>query len=1107
MTTDLAEWLDAHGLARYARVFADHDVDFEVLADLTDADLERLGVSLGHRRKLMRALAERRDPTLAKPPPGGIPKPVEPDAPHDAERRQVTVMFCDLVGSTELASALDPEDMAALIRRFQELCTRAIVSFDGFVAKFMGDGILAYFGYPTASEDDAEHAALAALDIVRTLAGSAHPDGDRLRARIGIATGTVLIGDIIGEGVAREHSIVGETPNLAARLQAIAEPNTIVVADSTHRLLGGRFDYEPLGKRTLKGFAAPVGAWRVIGEAAAETRFAAKHAGAPGGFVGRAAEIARLVSARRAAESGRGRALLVSGEPGIGKSRLIDAAFDRAGGRGRYGSAGWRQITCQCSPYHTNSALHPVIRHLERAAGFAASDDDGIRLDKLERVLAETKEGETTTALLAELLSLPADRYARVDLPPIQRKAATVVALIELIKRLALRSPVLLLLEDAHWVDPTTQDLWTRLVAAIDTSAVLTVVTARPEFVSPWDAARVGTIELAHLSGAESAALVETIAAPRTLDRGLVDEIVARADGVPLFVEELAKSVLESIERPTVPATLRDSLMARLDRLGPAKEIAQVAAVIGTQFSYALLADVTSDARVDLDAGIGRLVEAGLAFRQSRAAEATYVFKHALVRDVAYENLLRTRRQQLHERIARALVDRFPAIAESEPEVTAHHFSQAGEHALACRYRERAGDRAVARSSFVEAAAHFEAALDEASKLTIDRERMRLELDLYLKSGPPLTIIRGGHSAEAGDVYQRAHAHATALADPTGLFKATWGLWYHTLTGRRLDRARDHAEDLVALATSSSDEDLALEGIHCRWSTAWFRGDIASALSNSRDGSLRYDAARHAWMGLVFGGHDPGVCAHIILAMAASAAGRHAESKSAAEASAALALELRHPNSHVHALISGIVAGQIRHDYGALEHDCHQLLELADRYNLPPPRTHARFMDGWHQTCTGRFEAGLAQMEAEYPRASAMGPFFRYYAALLAEALEHCGRVDEALALVRSSIATITEPGVGVYVSELYRLQGVCLLAIDRSHRDEAMQSLRTAVDIAKGQQATALEVTAALSLARAASDTSDAAYARASLQELCMTVRADFDTPSLRDARTLLAS
>jgi class 3 adenylate cyclase len=590
---ELGDWLKAQGLEQYSRIFADNDIDFDVLVDLTDGDLEKLGLSLGHRRRLLRALATQKEESnrrLVSDTSEARPATLEV---HDAERRQVTVMFCDLVGSTELANLLHPEDVGALIHCYQDACAGAIARFDGFVAKFMGDGVLAYFGYPQANEDAAEHAVRSALAIIDAVGQLKRPDGRACQARIGIATGIVVIGDIVGEGAAREHSIVGETPNLAARLQALAEPDSILVGENTHRLLGRRFEYQSQGEHALKGFAMPVRAWRVLREAASESRFAATRAVGRGAFIGRGEETGVMLDRWRLASQGRGQALFISGEAGVGKSRLVDALSERIG------EASCTRVTCQCSPYHTNSALYPVIRHLERAAGFAPDDPDPVKVAKLETLLGVTDSGSAAPAasLIADLLSLPTDRYAKLELSPPQRKAATIAALVDLLTRLAAATPVLLLLEDAHWIDPTTKELWTRLIGSIASTRLLALVTARPEFASPWtDPGQVSALELTRLTSAQSAELVAEIAAPRVLAPGLVDDIVTKADGVPLFVEELAKAVLESStpDRPVVPATLQDSLMARLDRLGPAKEIAHVAAVIGQQFSHALLATVVS---------------------------------------------------------------------------------------------------------------------------------------------------------------------------------------------------------------------------------------------------------------------------------------------------------------------------------------------------------------------------------------------------------------------------------------------------------------------------------------------------------------------------------
>jgi class 3 adenylate cyclase/predicted ATPase len=1112
--TDLKEWLSAHGLEQYSQQFADNDIDFDVLGDLTEADLEKLGLSLGHRRKLVRALDahqhESDPPAIGVAPKPGSVAAETPDA-AEAERRQITVLFGDLVGSTQLAQALDPEDAGALIRRYQDVCSGAVARFDGYVAKFMGDGVLAYFGYPQANEEAAEQAVRTAFAIIDAVPCLKHPDGRPFAVRIGIATGIVVIGDMLGEGSARERSIVGDTPNLAARLQAMANPNEVLISLRTFQLLGRRFEYTDLGERTLKGFAAPVPVWRVLHEAKAESRFAAARAAKRGAFVGRSEESSLLLDRWRRATQGQGQALLISGEPGMGKSRLVDMLSDGIGDERRY------RVTCQCSPYHMNSALYPVIRHLERAAEFASEDTDVVKLAKLEAMLTglNGEPDALETSLIADLLSLslPSDRNAALDLSPPQRKEATLSALVNLLTGMAEDAPVLLLLEDAHWIDPTTTELWTRLLDSITATRLLALITARPEFAPPWTGrARVSSLELQRLTNAQAAQLAAEIAAPRRLESALVDDIVTKSDGLPLFVEELTKAVLESAtpERPVVPATLHDSLMARLDRLGPAKDIAQVAAVIGQRFSHTLLAAIVPCSGAELSVGLTRLIEAGLAYRSGRLPDTTYSFKHALLRDVAYENLLRARRQQLHERIGRVLIESFASVAESEPELIAYHFHQARLFELAITYRERAGDRAVSRSSFAEAIVHFSAALCEAAQLEPGPEapdRMRRELGLLLKLGPVLAVTTGYHSAEVADAYQRAHHHAVALGDEDGLFKATWGLWINDLTTRRLDRARDQADALVKLARASGNDDYLLEGFHCLWGTAQFRGDVTSSLKMSGEGIQRYDRGRHSWMGPVFGGHDPGVCAHVVRAIALSLRGHDAEAKRSNERAILLADELKHPNSQSHALLSGMVAAQIGSDHQVVDQYAQRLIALADKYNLPPARAHALFLSGCCRAFTTDTEAGLKTMETEFPRASALGPFSRYYAALLAEGREKSGRYQEALVLLAKTLETVTEPGVGFYISELYRLQGMCLLRVDGANKDEAMRSLHTAVAVAREQRATVLELRAAMSLTRAAIEIGCPAEGLASLRELCATLPPEFDPAILREAKELLLS
>jgi len=1102
--TKLQEWLQELGLQQYAGVFADNDIDFDILSDLAENDLEKLGLSLGHRRKLLRALAalhpassQSQTASLAEAPP------IAPE--KEAERRQVTVLFSDLVGSTALANEIDPEDMSALIKRYQDACAGAIARFDGFIAKFMGDGVLAYFGYPQAQEDAAERSIYAALAIIESLRQLKGPRGRTFETRIGIATGLVVIGDIIGSGVAREHSIVGETPNLAARLQTLAEPNSVVVSESTHHLLGRQFDYQSLGEQTLKGFAHPVKVWRVLREAAVASRFAAGHAARTGPFIGRVQEMGLLLDRWRLAKEAEGQVIFLSGEPGMGKSRIVDALFERIVDDPYY------HIICQCSPYHTNSALHPIIRQFERSAGFTLEDSAAIKLEKLEALLSATDNlNDSTRSLFADLLSIPLDdRYPPLDLAPAQRKAATIAAIVQQLTRLAEQKPVLFVLEDAHWIDPTTQELVTRVIDDIASTRVLVLITARPEFLSPWTGRdHVTSLALSRLSKTQCAELIAGVATAGVLKPALVEDIVAKTDGVPLFIEELTKAVMESAtpDRPAVPATLQDSLMARLDRLGPAKEIAQVAAVIGQQFSYALLETVSPASAADVATGIARLVDAGLAFPQSRASEPSYSFKHALMRDVAYDNLLRGRRQQIHERVARALEERFPAVAEGEPELLAQHFAQAGLADLACTYYERAGDRAVARSNFAEAVAHFNAALTQTGQLMESPDRSRRELALLLKLGPALSVMKGMQSPEVEEVYQRAHTMGTTLDDETGLFKATWGLWFSAVAGRNLEKARDRAEELVRLGQHSTDSDLLLEAFHCRWSTAFFRGDVATTLSDSREGIERYDPARHKWMGPVFGGHDPGVCALNIQGQALCLSGFTAKSKQCLEQAVSLAEMLKHPHSLAFALMNSIIIRQTTGEHEAVHRVGQRLLEISEKYNFPPTRAHALLLCGWARAIGSDSEAGLELIEAEFPRAYAIGPFFRYYAALLAEARVKFGRVSDALTVLRSALETVTEPGVGIWVPELYRLQGLCLLRLDSHGKEEAITSLQMAVDTAKQQGTPLFQLKAAINLAELANSMGQPERGLQPLRELCANLPDGFDAPQLVEAKRILS-
>ena len=744
---DIAAWLRGLGLAQYASAFRDNDVDGEVLPELTADDLIGLGVtSIGHRRKLLAAIAALRTepPTVAQSAAGATSAPIS--APiSDAERRQLTVMFCDLVGSTALSTRHDPEDLRELIGDYHRAVAETVGRFDGFVAKYMGDGVLIYFGYPQAHEDDAERAVRAGLAVIEAVGRL--PARQDLRVRLGIATGLAVVGDLLGEGAAQERGVVGETPNLAARLQALAAPNTLVIGEATRRQVGGLFDLADLGPQALAGFAEPQSAWQVIGESGMLSRFEALRSGETP-LVGREEEVDLLLRRWQQAKSGEGRVVLISGEPGIGKSRLTAALSEQIG------TEPHTRLRYFCSPHNQNSALHPVIVQLERAAGFERDDGPEAKLDKLETLLAPAAEiGDVS--LLVELLSVPGgDRFAPLELSPQRKKERTFAALVRQLEGLARTQPVLMIFEDLHWIDPTSREFLDLVLARIDCLPVLLAATFRPEFQPPWvGQAHATVIALNRLGRGDGAAMVERLAGNAALlPPDVIAEIVVRTDGVPLFVEEMTKAVLEAgAERGGeiaasvpwaglgVPATLQASLMARLDRLGPAaKGVAQIGAAIGREFSYELAASVGELAEERLQDALQRLVDAGLVFQRGTPPEAAYLFKHALVQDTAYSTLLRGPRRQLHARIAEALTAHYPELMDSQPELFAQHYAEAGlvEKSVACW--GKAGHRSAARSAMVEAAAQFRKALDQLALLTGHCERKRQELELCSSLGAVL---------------------------------------------------------------------------------------------------------------------------------------------------------------------------------------------------------------------------------------------------------------------------------------------------------------------------------------------------------------------------------
>jgi class 3 adenylate cyclase/tetratricopeptide (TPR) repeat protein len=1047
--SDLRGWLRAHNLEQLAETFEANDIDVDILAELSEADFEKLGVSLGNRRRLLKAIAESSSPPAESQPPAETPAPSEAAG---AERRQVTVLFCDMVGSTALSEAVDPELLGALIRRYQDAVAGAIGRYGGFVAKFMGDGVLAYFGFPHAFEDAAERAVRAAIGILAEVGKITRPDGTGLQARVGIATGLVVVGEIVGTGSAQERTIVGETPNLAARLQALAAPDAILISEATQNLLGGLFELESAGVHELKGFARPLPVWRVVKEGTIESRFAAIRAGAATPLIGRAHEMGLLLDRWRLARQGEGQVVTLIGEAGIGKSRLIEALQDAIAAE-PHGLIYW-----QCSPYHNDNALYPVIHHMSRTAGFVAGDSASARVEKLGALFSQRAAVDPAAVpLLAELLSIP-------DAPPIpgsptpaQRKMATIALLADEIVRLGEAKTMLLVVEDVHWSDATTLELLTRISDGIARARLLVVVTARPEFAAPWLARGQSTLlTLGRLGRTDCAGLIAGITASHGLSADTVAAIVEKTDGVPLFVEELTKSVMESAGEggADVPATLKDSLMARLDRLGDARELAQIAAVIGRHFPLPLLDAVAPKHGAELQAALTRLVSAGIVFPEGRVTEQRFSFKHALLRDAAYESLLLARRREWHERTARALEERFPEAATNEPELLAHHFAEAGLAEKACDYRMKAGDRALSRSAYLEAVANFSAGLKLADALPESAERQRRQLDLLLKLGPALGITRGMQSAAADDTYRRAGEIAEHIGDGAALYRAKWGLWLGANLGRKTKLARERADELVKLAQQSNDSDQLLEAYHCRWSTAFFRGEAAEALADSRIGIATYDMARHRHLGPAFGGHDAGVCAFAVHCNAVQLSGNSAEGKKVAAQAIALAETLDHPFSLAHALHNAALGLQLAGDREATLAAAQRALALAEKFGLYAYGASSSVLVGWASAVGSGIADAASLIDAKIAAATAAGPVPQYYLGVAADVLLAAGRAGDALAHLDRAAAGVDEPGIGFYLPEIYRLRGECLLALDRNNKEEARQAFTTASEIARRQRA-----------------------------------------------------
>jgi class 3 adenylate cyclase len=1011
----IKEWLNAIGHGEYFQRFADSKINMDVLPDLREEDLEKLDIPLGDRKRIMRAIsalvaqpADGAEPT-AFSPPGLLTEGPSSDIAEPGQLRHLTVCFIDLVGSTALSAELDLEDYKDLIRSYHVTCTRVIGSHGGSVAQYAGDGVMAYFGYPRAQEDDPERAALAALTALKEVSEIKTNWGGKLTARVGIATGQVLIDGLAYEGVEMIRSAMGEIPNLAARLQSLAEPGTVVVSEPTRRLLGNQFICEDAGRHELKGFRDPVQVYRIREVRTTASRFEARQHGARSHFVNRLEEVTLLRRRWERAGKGQGNMVLLSGEPGIGKSRLARELVDHAAGHKHV------RLQFQCSAHHTSSALYPVTAHFEHAARFAPSDSPAEKLHKLRDLLADSPQDLLNLPIFARLLALPVNE----ETDPLSGasgqkiKEETMNALLMRLIRLAEAKPLLILFEDLHWIDPTSQELLDLFVERIADKPILLICTFRHEFIPPWSGlAHVTSIEVNRLERRESASIVAGLLKAKGQPQAPIDAIVEKTDGVPLFIEELTKAALESAAAAgtgqskdragplALPSTLKDSLMSRLDRLPLAEKVMPVGAAIGRRFSYRVLAAVTQlDDGVLLPA-LTQLVDAELLFRRGEPPEATYTFKHALVQDVAYESMLKSRMRELHARIAVTIEESFPAIAENRPEQVAHHYTHAAlpDHALL--YWERAAGKAIARSANSEAVAHIEAALNENQHEPDPAARIQNEIRLREMLREPIELCGWG-SEEIEQNLHRLYELREQQGDRDELFSVINGSCGTHLLAGHLREAEACADQMAVLADETGDPVHEILTAHTKAFLAFLAGRFGEAVEGF-DREIATLGPEHAAAMRRHYIADANIVARVMQAWALALSGAEARAEARIVEAERLIEAQEQSFSRIYGLTIIASIRQTRAEAEAARELATAAWQMAHAERVPYWEAWAAVVLGWAMTATGDVDEGLRTLRkglADYAHTGArqMLPYGR---TLLADACLKAGRIREGLSVI-----------------------------------------------------------------------------------------------------------
>ncbi len=1088
----IGDWLRAIGLDALVQSFEERDIDLDIVSDLTESDLREIGLTLGQRKRFLRAVQALRDDDAPSAPASTEPEPTQ----VAADRRHLTVMFCDMVGSTALSEKLEPEDLLQIVQSYQDCCTSIVIGYDGYVARYLGDGILVYFGFPMAHEAAPEQALRAALRIMEEIPRLRLPGDIKLQVRIGIASGVVVVGDLLRSGPKIEQPAIGVAPNLAARLQSIAAPDQIVVADVTYRLTQSSFDFEDLGEQALAGISRPVHAWGLTGEAKRRDLAAALGQMRQTAFTDRREPLKAMRRCWRKVLKGKGQAILLSGEPGIGKSCLLH----------HFLSTIEDKATLQIyngSLHNQDSPLHPMVQWLRASGGIERDNDAATIRSKLEPLLpavAPEREAEREewldlfTALLRPLEVDTGLGSAGAK----QIRERTLAALVASLVALSETRPVIMVVEDHQWLDATSAELLDRGLRTIGEHPVLVLITSRLGFGGLWDDLdNVCSIELERLAPEDSRELIGKVAGGEGLPTAMVSEIIERTDGIPLFVEEFTKSVIEhDAETPAeggeaprdgggarVPVSLHDSLMERLDRVGSAKRVARVGAVLGRSFTRELLRQTGGFEPVWLDTALSQLLEAGLLLRRvDHRGRERFVFKHGLVQDTAYSSILREHRRHLHARAAEALEAISPGIAEERPDLLAQHVTEAGKPERAVELWLQAGRRGVAQSAIVEAANHLQRGLEALKQLPANDHLRQLQLQILNLLGPASIALHGPGSAEAQKVYAEGYAICHELPEAQDHFPIYWGWWR---LSRDFNQMNHRADELLKRAMAHGDEELLLQAHHCQWASHFNRGDFSGCQEHIERGLRLYERGDYRSHATLYGNHDAKVCGHGEQALVSWLLGRPEAALKSEQRAVTWAQTLDHVGSSMHLKDIALTHRLYRRDAREVLRHADGMIAFAEEQGFSDHRAKALVYRGWAKAILGEPAAGLAELESGLERQKAIGTSedFPIFYDMYAEALALNGRHDQALEELNEMERTFENAGLKIWAPEMRRRRGQLLEDSRPKDPAPAIAAYREALDLARQQGAGMLVLRASVSLAKTLTAEGEAAEVRSILE------------------------